>query len=359
MKKVIIGLMSFYMTNLFAQFSTTVPFLSINPNPAIKGLANIGVVSMDSVKFSGIISNPGLLRNNGQVNGMSCSIQDKSPNNISLIFSPLQNITFGYSYNYNSQSFAFFDRNNNFLGEFNDNDYYHSIRTGYTVNNKLNIGLGLKYFQSNLYKYSTQSIAFDLGMNYRNNLIKTNFAGFNYGFGLTLLNIGPKISYIKYAIKEFIPMDLNIGGIISASKNFDIFKLNLGLMYQADKLLVPTPPSYDTTGNIIVGRNPNRSVINALFTSFYDSPDGFKGELREINHHFGTELDIYIKNNFKFSIQLGQYIQTYFKDYGNYRTLGLGIETYGFNINYSRHFAKNNPITNNNEMYSLGYTLKI
>lgn len=362
--------MSFYLTNLFNQsilgqngiynvIQTTVPFLSINPNPELKGIGDIGVVSMDSSFSSGLISNPALLRNNNHINGIICSIQDKNPNTISLIFSDLQKITFGYSYNYNSYSIASLVPSTNIIEMTNDEEYYHSVRAGYSLNDKLNVGLGFKYFQSNVSTYSAKNIAFDLGMNYKNNLIQNNNFSLNYGVGLSLLNLGPKISYIKDATKEFIPTELSIGGIISGYKKFDIIKLNFGLMYQADKLLVPTPPFYDSNGNIIKGRNPNRSVFNALFTSLYDAPNGYKEELQEIIHHIGTELDIYVKKDFKFAIQFGRTLENKYKGDRNYQTIGLGVEMYSFNFNYSRSFSNEKSYFNNKEMYSLGYIIKI
>ena len=68
------------------------------------------------------------------------------------------------------------------------------------------------------------------------------------------------------------------------------------LLIDLNKLLVPTPPLYDTeTGAIIAGKDPDVGIVTGIFQSFGDAPgeidenglsipgSKFKEEIREIN----------------------------------------------------------------------------
>ncbi len=77
------------------------------------------------------------------------------------------------------------------------------------------------------------------------------------GFGLNFSNIGSKMSYSDGQTSDFIPMNMRLGtaGTIELD-NFN--KLSLAIDF--NKLLVPTPPIYNTDMEIIDGKDPNVSV---------------------------------------------------------------------------------------------------
>jgi hypothetical protein len=106
-------------------------------------------------------------------------------------------------------------------------------------------------------------------------------------FGANLSNFGPKMSYGQASDgKAFLPTNLRLGFGYNDEINEDNgFTVGLDL----NKLLVPTPPIYDNNGNIIQGKNPDRSITNALFSSFSDAPGGFSEELKEIYLTAGGE----------------------------------------------------------------------
>ena len=60
-------------------------------------------------------------------------------------------------------------------------------------------------------------------------------------------------------------------------------------MLDLNKLLVPTPPILDTLGNVVYGKDNNVGILQGAFQSFYDAPDGFSEELKEINVSLGAE----------------------------------------------------------------------
>ena len=147
-------------------------------------------------------------------------------------------------------------------------------------------------------------------------------------FGLNFSNIGSKMSYSDGQTSDFIPMNMRIGG--SGTIELDEFN-KLSLAIDFNKLLVPTPPVYDNDGEIIDGKDPDVSVPVAIFQSFYDAPDGFKEEIREITSSIGLE---YWYNN-QFALRTGYFHENASKGNRKYFTAGAGFKFKGFTIDFS------------------------
>jgi len=147
-------------------------------------------------------------------------------------------------------------------------------------------------------------------------------------FGLNFSNIGSKMSYSDGQTSDFIPMNMRIGG--SGTIELDEFN-KLSLAIDFNKLLVPTPPVYDNDGEIIDGKDPDVSVPVAIFQSFYDAPDGFKEEIREITSSIGLE---YWYNN-QFALRAGYFHENASKGNRKYFTAGAGFKFKGFTIDFS------------------------
>ncbi len=85
------------------------------------------------------------------------------------------------------------------------------------------------------------------------------------------------------------------------------------ISYQADKLLVPTPPIYsDSIFNgqfqIISGSNPDVGPFEGAINSFSDAPGGFSEELHEIIHQFGIETRyVFSENKMVAAIRAGYF----------------------------------------------------
>lgn len=105
-------------------------------------------------------------------------------------------------------------------------------------------------------------------------------------YGLSFNNIGSKISYTNTDKKSFIPMQLKFGSGYRYQLDDDNYLFS-GLEFT--KPLVPSAPVYDADGNIVAGKDPDRSVVSSIFTSFADSPDGFNGDLKEFGINVGVE----------------------------------------------------------------------
>ena len=123
-----------------------------------------------------------------------------------------------------------------------------------------------------------------------------------------------------------------------------------------NKLLVPTLPVYLKTEEgkdslnsegvklIEAGMDPNVSVAQAVFQSFYDAPGGFREEMQEINVSGGIEY-WYAK---QFALRTGYFYEAPNKGNRTYFTIGAGLKYNIFNLDFSYLIstARNNPLDN-------------
>ncbi|MHC1705473.1 MAG: type IX secretion system outer membrane channel protein PorV [Tenuifilaceae bacterium] len=161
-------------------------------------------------------------------------------------------------------------------------------------------------------------------------------------FGLNISNIGAKISYNDEATKDFIPINMRLGGRLT----IDIDQYNsMSMIADANKLLVPTPPIYNTEGIIIEGKDPNVAVTEGMLQSFYDAPGGMKEELREISYALGVEY-WYAK---QFALRGGYFGEDKTKGNRKYFTIGAGLRYNIFNLDFAYlipQAGQNNPMAN-------------
>lgn len=185
------------------------------------------------------------------------------------------------------------------------------------------------------------SVAADLSVFYLNKVPSIS-PDDELSFGLNISNIGSKMNYYKFIDEtEFIPTNLRIG----ASYRFFLpDEQTLRLSLDFNKLLVPTPPLYlmDSTGSVVFddndepviakGMSPDVSVLNGMIQSFYDAPDGYKEELREITIGAGAEYMLYNT----VSLRGGYFYEHASKGNRKFVTLGLGFhyEFIGANVSF-------------------------
>ena len=157
------------------------------------------------------------------------------------------------------------------------------------------------------------SYAADIALYYQNNLK----LGAQYGLGLTITNIGSKLSY-NDVYNNFIPITLRLGGRFSG----DLDNYNrLSAELDASKLLIPTPPRYDKDGNIVKGMNPDVAVISGMLQSFYDAPGGATEEFQEV--YWGGGLEYSYAN--LLALRTGYFYEHENKGGRQYFTLGVGV----------------------------------
>lgn len=160
--------------------------------------------------------------------------------------------------------------------------------------------------------------------------------------GLNLSNIGTKMSYAETQNKRFLPANMKLGGastFIIDDYNQFTFALDF------NKLMVPTDPIRDlTTGEIISGKDPYRSVPSGIIGSFADAPGGLKEELKEVSISTGIEYTY----NQQFAVRAGYFYENPQKGDRRYLTLGGGLKYNVFNLDFSYLVAsaQNSPLAN-------------
>lgn len=144
--------------------------------------------------------------------------------------------------------------------------------------------------------------ATDIGIRYQNTKVISASQKLNWQWGISLSNLGPKVqSVVETDVKQFLPSALGIGLLLEeefALQGNALFRIRGA--YQVNKLLVPNPCHQCDSNNNGIPDTPSTSTLRGLFSSLADSPDGFSGELREINHQF--DMSLYYQFSARFAI---------------------------------------------------------
>lgn len=349
--------------------TTAVPFLNFAPDSRHSGMGDVGVAL--SPDASSAHWNAGQLAFVKDDIGFSLSyspwlgklVNDMSLSYLTGYFRIDEVSAFGFDLRYfNMGDIQLTDGNGQDLGEFNPRD----IAIGGTYSRKLssNLGLGIsaRFIYSNLSGNISSvggseakagvSVGTDVGLYYS----KPTFAGAkdaNISWGVSISNIGPKITYNSADDLDYIPTNLKIGTAYSIAidpMNKITFALDL------NKLLVPTPPIYSTNedgtletdgnGNLVIapgnGKDPNRPLLSGMFGSFTDAPGGFSEEMQEIIVSFGVEY----KYDDKFALRTGYFNENQSKGGRKYFTVGVGfdLKKLGFDFSYLVPQKQNNPL---------------
>ena len=214
--------------------------------------------------------------------------------------------------------------------------------------------VGLKYTYSNLSSpfsnaKPVNAIAGDLYFFHSGKTENEQKRWLNYGVSLT--NIGGKVSYGDYKKRTFQPTLLKLG----TAQNFLLGKKANVLMFTTDvnKLLVPTPSIRNVNNEVIAGRNEENILgIGTIFQSWGTAPDGLRETMREFTFSFGTEFQF--RNIL--AIRAGYYAQNKRKGDIHYFTLGIGgkFKELGLDLSYLIS-QKRNEILSNTFRISLNY----
>ena len=158
--------------------------------------------------------------------------------------------------------------------------------------------------------------------------------------GLNISNIGNKISYTDGGPKIFLPTNMKLGSAATFLNGLSEFTVALDI----NKLLVPTPPLRNLEGDIVAGKDPDRSVPAGIFGSFGDAPGGFSEELQEINYSLGLEYWY----NKQFALRSGYFYEHPQKGDRQYFTLGAGLRYNVFNLDFAYLLAnqQKSPLAN-------------
>jgi hypothetical protein len=383
-KIIIFGFLSLSILNSQAQINSTrdsllgqintittaVPFLLIAPDARAAGMGDYGVAT--SPDPNSIHWNPAKLPFAEKKMGFSVSYTPWLRALVNDIY--LANLS-GYTKLKNDQAISgsllyfslgnidFTDMDGIKTNSFSPNEFSVDVAYARKLGEDFSGGLALRYIYSNLtgnalipagniQTKAGNSVAADLSAYYRKPIDmkgkKSTFAT-----GIDISNIGSKISYSSSSVKDFIPMNFRFG----VNWKIDLDEYNT-IAFGADvnKLLVPTPPVYETDssgayvyshGSRVVkyGKDPeNVSVADAIFSSWSDAPAGFQEELKEFTWQPGVEY-WYDK---QFAVRAGYFHEAATKGNRKFFTIGAGLRynVFGLDFAYLIPTTQRNPLEN-------------
>ncbi|ATL47421.1 hypothetical protein COR50_09695 [Chitinophaga caeni] len=325
------------------------PFLMINPDPrtsavgsAMTGIApNVNDLLGNSAKIAfagdwgiGASYSPWLyeLNNDNTQSAVAYLSGFKSFNGKEAIGASLRYMSHG--------TVTFRDDNGQQLSNYKPREFAIDATYARKLGDHYSLGVSLRYIRSDLgegtyngiQQKAASAVAGDVGFYYQNYADHIDF-GNRYCWGISFSNIGSKLSYSDDDNKKtFLPMNLKIGGgytFVHTTEHTFTIALDI------NKLLIPTPPQYELddqgfpTDVIIKGKDPDRSVVESIFSSFGDAPGGFKEEIKELTFATGVEY-AYREQLF---IRAGYFYENELKGHRQHASLGAGFRLKPFEIN--------------------------
>lgn len=364
--------------------TTALPFLGINPDSRSGAMGDAGTAL--SPNSSSIIWNTAMLnfsKSKGEVGISYTPWLRQLTNDMHLSYLSgyarigERHVVGGALRYFSLGEITFTDEANNYIREFKPNEFALTFAYAFKLAEKHSIGINGSFAYSNLTgglitagaetKAAMAGLA-DISYAYRDEDIHWFGIGGVYSLGVTISNIGNKVSYSEMARRDFIPTSLKIGNAYTAQ--FDKYnKLTVSLDIQ--KLLVPTPPIYanvNGTPTLMSGKNNDVGVIVGMMQSFYDAPgrvekdengdpikdangkykiekgSKLKEELNEIN--IGTGLEYWY--NDIFALRGGYFYENVSKGGRQFFTVGVGFKynIFGFDFSYLAALKRNNPLAN-------------
>ncbi len=336
--------------------TTAVPFLTISPDSRSGAMGDAGVAVSPDVNAN--YWNPSKLAFLEEKSSMSLSyspwlrhlLPDVNLAYLSFAQKLDERNAIGASLRYfNLGTIELFDGSQNPQGTYQPNEFSVDGSFARKFGNNFSLGLTLRYIHSSLANgayaggqqtRAANTVAADVSLYY-----KTTTQQFGkdalFAFGANISNIGSKIGYVDGGQKYFIPTNLKIGAANTwYVDDFSQVTFTLDL----NKLLVPTPPIRDNQGNIVRGKDDNRSVVSGIFGSFSDAPGGAKEEFKEISYSTGLEYWY----NKQFAVRTGYFYENPDKGNRQYFTLGAGLKYDSFNLDFSYLVASqaDSPLAN-------------
>jgi hypothetical protein len=256
-------------------------------------------------------------------------------------FNDMEGIGFSVKY-FNHGEVTFRDDNGMELQQYRPREYAIDGSYARKLSKKLAVAVSLRYIRSELgsgtynglEQKPASSFAGDIGLYYQGFTDHIDF-GNRYCWGISFTNLGTKLKYTDdNNRKSFLPMNLRIGGGYSFVNTQEH---QFTVAVDVNKLLVPTPPIYkldpggNPTGEIEKGKDPNRGIVESIFSSFGDAPGGFGEEIREFTIASGLEY-AYQR---RFFIRTGYFYEHPNKGNRQHFAAGIGVNIQGFRVDMS------------------------
>ncbi len=345
--------------------TTAVPFLQITPDSRSGALGDAGVAL--SPDANSIHSNPSKLAFVEEDMGASISyspwlrnlVPDINLSYLSFFKRIDKRSAIGLSLRYFSLGeITFTDINAQTIGQFNPNEFALDFTYASKLSDYFSIGVTGRFINSNLTQGQAESnpgraVSADVSAFYESDRFRLGDYNAVVRAGANVSNIGSKIAYTETSDADFIPINLRLGSGIT----LDLDDYNqLTFLFDVNKLLVPTPPIYqtdedgqierDSEGNPIIalGEDPDRGIASGMFGSFNDAPGGASEEFREINYSVGMEYWY----DEQFAVRMGYFYEHPTKGDRQFFTAGLGLRlnVIGIDLAYLVGNAQRNPLAN-------------
>lgn len=350
--------------------TTAVPFLTISPDSRAGAMGDAGVASAPDVNSSHWnVAKLAFVEDDFGI-GLSYSpwlkqlVPDMYLSYLSGYKKLTKNSTIGGSMRYFSMgNITFTDEVGTLIRDYKPNEFALDASYALKLSERLATGVSLRYINSNLTgglvvagasTKAATAVAFDASVFYRSKKFKLGGKDAYLNAGANLSNVGNKVNYSTKSEPDFIPTMLRFGPALQ----LDLDEYNsVTFLLDVTKLLVPTPPLYETTSSgeimkdpvtnepvIYKGKNPNVTPVAGIFQSFNDAPGGFKEEMKEFNYSFGTE---YLYNK-QIAVRAGYFYEDKTKGNRQYITMGAGFkyQVLCIDLSYLIPTTQNNPLAN-------------
>jgi hypothetical protein len=351
-------------TNPINVVTTAVPFLRISPDARSGGMGDVGIATIPDANsiFWNQAKIPFALSKSAIAVTYTPWLKGLDLNDVYLAslagyykLDELQAISASLRY-FSLGNIQFTDNLGNDLQTYRPREFAFDAGYSRKLSDKLGLGIALRYINSNLASgqsssgstYKTGSaVAGDISLFHDGTAGKASGSGLNWG--ITLSNLGSKISYTNDASeKDFIPANLGLGlAYVDAVDESN--KVTFGL--DINKLLVPTPPALGDT--VALANYHSKGVVSSWFSSFGDAPGGFSEEIKEFQVSLGAE---YMYNN-QFAFRAGYFYEAPTKGDRQYFTLGAGLNYNMFGLNFSYLIPSGSGINRNPLSNTLRFSL--
>jgi hypothetical protein len=335
--------------------TSAVPFLRISPDARSGGMGDLGIATSPDANsaFWNLAKTPFNTNKGGISVTYTPWLKDLGLNDVYLAslsgyykLDEEQAISSSMRY-FSLGSIQFTDNLGNDLSSYRPREFAFDAGYSRKLSSKLSLGVALRYINSNLASGTINGVSYKAGSSVAGDLslfhTGTASGGSGFNYGVTLANLGSKISYTSDANqKDFIPANLGLG--VTYTREIDkTNKITFGI--DIHKLLVPTPPLVGDSAGLVSYRS--KGVVGSWFSSLGDAPGGFSEELKEFQTSLGAE---YWYNN-QFALRAGYFYENPTKGNRQYFTLGAGLKysTYGINFSYllpSGSGVSRNPLSN-------------
>lgn len=364
--------------------TTAVPFLIINPETRGGGMGDVGVsTSPDGASQHWNVSKYAFIEDKAGVSisytpWLRALVPDISISYLSGYYKINKMSAIAGSMRYFSLgNIQFTDQFGNNTVQFTPNEFAFDLSYSRKLSRRLSAGLGARYINSNLTGGQTvqqattgpgRTVATDLGVYYQNEDLTVFNKDATLAWGVSVSNLGAKISYTNTSNQDYLPINLRLGPRMTWMLD-DYNKISVAV--DLNKYLVPSPPVYqpvyqiDSSGNVAIdpngdpiieygmdpviasGMDPDRPTVNGAISSFYDAPgivsfengvtpvvepgSRFGEELREISYGIGAE---YWYDD-QFAFRLGYYGEHISKGNRKFITVGAGLRLSVFGLDFS------------------------